>query len=195
MHILLGLGNPGPKYDQTRHNVGYALADRLVEDAGPGSWKSEGKSHTRKLDLGGHPVLVAKPQTYMNLSGEAARALLDFYKVPPARLVVVVDEIYLDLGAIRVRSKGGAAGHNGLKSLIAHCGEDFVRVRIGVGPCPAHMDKADFVLGRFNRSDAKDLEPVFACFRNLVETGVSKGWDRAGSDFNRGAGARGGDPV
>lgn len=189
MHILLGLGNPGSKYDGTRHNVGFALVDRLVEDAGPtaspGSWKSEGKSLTRKLDLGGHPVLVAKPQTYMNLSGEAAQALLHFYKVPAARLAVVVDEIYLDTGAIRIRSKGGAAGHNGLKSLIEHCGEEFTRIRIGVGPCPEHMDKADFVLGRYGSNDRKLLEPVFACFRNLVETGVSKGWDRAGTDYNR----------
>lgn len=190
MHILLGLGNPGPEYDGTRHNVGFALLDRLVEDAGQaGSWKSEGRSHTRKLDLGGHPVLVAKPQTYMNLSGEAARALLQFYKVPPERLIVVVDEIYLDTGAIRIRTKGSAAGHNGLKSLIAHCGEGFVRVRVGVGPCPAHMDKADFVLGRYNRSERELLEPVFACFRDMVETGLSKGWERAGSLFNRGAGA------
>jgi len=190
VHILLGLGNPGPEYEGTRHNVGFALLDRLVEDAGQaGSWKSEGRSHTRKLDLGGHPVLVAKPQTYMNLSGEAARALLQFYKVPPERLAVVVDEIYLDTGAIRIRSKGGAAGHNGLKSLIAHCGEAFTRIRIGVGPCPPHMDKADFVLGRYNKSEAKLLEPVFACFRDMVETGLAKGWDRAGSDFNRGVGA------
>jgi peptidyl-tRNA hydrolase, PTH1 family len=191
VHILLGLGNPGPEYVQTRHNVGFALVDRLVEDARQaGSWKAEGKSHTRKLDLGGHPVLVAKPQTYMNLSGEAARALMQFYKVPPERLVVVVDEIYLDMGAIRIRTKGGSAGHNGLKSLLAHCGEDFVRVRIGVGPCPAHMDKADFVLGRYNKSDSQLLDPVFACFRDLVETGLSKGWEKAGSDFNRGAGAQ-----
>lgn len=182
----MGLGNPGPKYDQTRHNVGFALVDRLVEDARQaGSWKAEGKSLTRKLDLGGHPVLVAKPQTYMNLSGEAAQALLHFYKVPVSKLVVVVDEIYLDTGVVRIRTKGGAAGHNGLKSLIEHCGEDFVRIRIGVGPCPPVMDKADFVLGRYGSNDAKALVPVFNCFLELVETGLSKGWEKAGSDFNR----------
>lgn len=190
MHILLGLGNPGQQYDKTRHNVGFALVDRLVEDARQaGSWKTEAKCLSRKLDLGGHPVLVAKPQTYMNLSGEAARALMNFYKIPSSKVIAVFDEIYLDMGGIRIRTQGGAAGHNGIKSLIEHCGTDFARIRVGVGPCPAHMDKADFVLGRYNVSDGKLLEPVFECFRALVETGLSKGWERAGSDYNRGGGS------
>ncbi|HLP41550.1 MAG TPA: aminoacyl-tRNA hydrolase [Fibrobacteria bacterium] len=186
MHILLGLGNPGPKYEKTRHNVGFALVDRLVEDAGQaGAWKAEGKSLTRRILLRDQPVLVVKPQTFMNLSGEAAQALCHFYKVPATNLVVVVDEIYLDTGVVRIRAKGGAGGHNGLKSLIEHCGEDFVRIRVGVGPCPPMMDKADFVLGRYGSTEADLLDPVFACFKDLVETGVSKGWEKAGSDFNR----------
>lgn len=188
MHILLGLGNPGPKYDETRHNVGFALVDRLVLDAGPaGSWKSECKSLTRKLDLEGQTLLVAKPQTFMNLSGEAARALLHYYKAPLSNLIVVVDEIYLDTGSVRIRAKGGSSGHNGLRNLIEHCGEEFVRIRIGVGPCPAGRDRADFVLGRYGSADAKALAPVFASFKDMVATGLARGWDRAGSDFNQSA--------
>lgn len=185
----MGLGNPGAKYDRTRHNLGFALVDRLVEDAGQaGSWKTEGRSLTRRVELAGRPVLVAKPQTFMNLSGEAAQALLRFYKVPPSNLVVAVDEIYLDLGVVRIRAKGGAGGHNGLRNLIEHCGEDFVRIRIGVGPVPPGADKADFVLGRYGSAEGKALEPVFARFKDMVETGIAKGWDRAGTEFNRAVG-------
>jgi peptidyl-tRNA hydrolase, PTH1 family len=171
VHILLGLGNPGPKYDQTRHNIGFALADRLVEDAGQaGAWKSESKCLTRKITLAGSPLLVAKPQTYMNLSGEAAQALLAFYKVPPQRMVVAVDEVYLDLGTVRIRSQGSAGGHNGMRSLIQHCGDEFVRIRIGVGPCPPGQGHSDFVLKKYGPEESRAFEPVLAQFRTLMET-------------------------
>lgn len=186
MHILLGLGNPGPKYDHSRHNIGFDLVDRLVEDAAPaGSWKSEAKSLTRKLTLAGLPVLVAKPQTFMNLSGEAAQALLAFYKVPPMNLIAVVDEVYLDLGSVRIRSRGGHGGHNGMRSLVEHCGEDFVRIRIGVGPCPQGRDLADFLLQKYGSGEDKAFDPIRSGFKPMVETGLTQGWERAGSDFNR----------
>ena len=189
MHILLGLGNPGPKYDLTRHNIGFALVDRLIDgtlqSSANGVWKSESKSLTRKISLGGITLLVVKPQTFMNLSGEAAQALLSFYKVSPKNLIVVVDDIYLELGAVRIRTQGSHGGHNGLRSLMEHCGDEFTRIRIGVGPLPEHYDKADFVLQKYGSHEIKTLETVLTKSKELIETGLTLGWERAGSLFNR----------
>jgi peptidyl-tRNA hydrolase, PTH1 family len=192
VHILLGLGNPGPKYDRTRHNIGFDFADRVAEDSGQsGTWKTEAKSLTRKVTVGGVSLLIAKPQTFMNLSGEAAQVLLQFYKVSPRNLIVVVDEIYLDLGAVRIRTQGSHGGHNGLRSLMEHCGDEFTRIRIGVGPVPPGHDKADFVLRKYGSEEAKVLDGVLAVSKKLIETGLTLGWERAGSDFNRRSGPPG----
>ena len=185
MHILLGLGNPGPKYERTRHNIGFDFADRVARELGASAWKTESKSLTCRATLAGIPLLIAKPQTFMNLSGEAARALLAFYKVSPRNLIVAVDEIYLDLGAVRIRTKGSAGGHNGLRDLIQHCGEEFTRIRIGVGPYPPEQDRADFVLRKYGREEAEALETVLSSAKGMIETGLTLGWERAGSDFNR----------
>jgi peptidyl-tRNA hydrolase, PTH1 family len=185
VHILLGLGNPGPKYERTRHNIGFEFADRVAEALGAGSWKMESKSLTCRATLAGKPLLIAKPQTFMNLSGEAAQGLLAFYKVSPRNLIVAVDDVYLDLGSIRIRTKGSAGGHNGLKDLIAHCGEEFTRIRIGVGPLPQVYDLSDFVLRKYGADDAKALDAVLAQAKNMIDTGLTLGWERAGSDFNR----------
>jgi peptidyl-tRNA hydrolase, PTH1 family len=191
LHILLGLGNPGPKYDLTRHNIGFALVDRLVESLSQsgadkfGAWKTEAKSLTRRFTLAGLPLLVGKPQTFMNLSGESAQALLAFYKVSIKNLIVVVDDLYLDMGAVRIRTQGGHGGHNGLRDLIEHCGDDFTRVRIGVGPLPPDTDKADFVLRKYGADESKTLETVLSKSKELLETGLTLGWERAGSLFNR----------
>jgi PTH1 family peptidyl-tRNA hydrolase len=190
MWVLVGLGNPGPKYDNTPHNVGFALADRLIQvSAGatplsPGSWKTESKSLTQKITVAGEPLLVVKPQTFMNLSGEAVQSLMAFYKLPPKNVVVVVDDVYLDIGSIRIRMQGGHGGHNGLRNIIEHCGDAFTRIRIGVGPCPI-PDKAAFVLRKYQPEEEKALAPVFAGFPKLVETGLAKGWERAATDFNK----------
>jgi peptidyl-tRNA hydrolase, PTH1 family len=186
VHILLGLGNPGPKYDRTRHNIGFDFADRVAQALSAGSWKTESKSLACRVSLAGKPLLIAKPQTFMNLSGEAARALLAFYKVSPRNLIAVVDDIYLDLGAVRIRTKGSHGGHNGLRNLIEHCGEEFTRIRIGVGPFPAGQDRADFVLRKYGADEAKTLESVLGQAKDMIETGLTLGWERAGSDFNRG---------
>lgn len=182
----MGLGNPGPKYDLTRHNIGFAMAERLMEASGqPGAWKTEPKSLTRRITLGGVPLLIAKPQTFMNLSGEAAQALITFYKVTPKNLIVFVDDIYLETGAVRIRTQGSHGGHNGLRNLMEHCGEDFTRIRIGVGPLPEGHDKADFVLRKYGSEEATILETVLSRSKELVETGLTLGWERAGSLFNR----------
>jgi PTH1 family peptidyl-tRNA hydrolase len=189
VHILLGLGNPGPKYDRTRHNIGFDFADRVAGESGSGApsgaWKTEAKSLTRKITLAGLPLLIAKPQTFMNLSGEAAQALMAFYKVSPRNLIVVVDDIYLDIGAIRIRTQGSHGGHNGLRNLMEHCGDTFTRIRIGVGPFPPEQDRANFVLRKYGTDETNVLETVLAKAKSIIEAGLTLGWERAGSDFNR----------
>jgi PTH1 family peptidyl-tRNA hydrolase len=179
VHILLGLGNPGPKYDRTRHNVGFDFADRVAKDLGAASWKTESRSLTCRTTLAGLPLLIAKPQTFMNLSGEAAQALLAFYKVSPRNLIVVVDDIYLDLGAVRIRTQGSHGGHNGLRNLMEHCGDEFARIRIGVGPYPPGQDRADFVLRKYGQEETKVLESVLDKAKAIIETGLTRGWERA----------------
>ncbi|MDB5106656.1 MAG: peptidyl-tRNA hydrolase [Fibrobacteres bacterium] len=191
MHILLGLGNPGPKYDRTRHNIGFDFADQVAADSGQaGTWKTEAKSLTRKVTVAGLSLLIAKPQTFMNLSGEAAQVLLQFYKVNPRNLIVVVDDIYLDLGAVRIRTQGSHGGHNGLRNIMEHCGDAFTRLRIGVGPVPPEHDKADFVLRKYGTEEASVLDKVLSQAKPIIETGLSLGWERAGSDFNRRGGPK-----
>jgi PTH1 family peptidyl-tRNA hydrolase len=195
MALLVGLGNPGPKYDATRHNIGFALADSVAGSLGGSSsgadWRTQGKSLLCKVapgstaSFGSSPLLIAKPQTFMNLSGEAVQALMAFYKIPPAEVVVVTDDVTLPLGSIRVRSSGGHGGHNGLRNIIEHLGEGFPRIRVGVGLCPPGRDLAAFVLARMTAAEQEALQPVFADFPKLLETGLTKGWEMAATRFNR----------
>jgi len=186
MPLLVGLGNPGPKYDHTRHNVGFALADAAAKAAGAqDGWKVWGAALLCKAALGPLSLLIAKPQTFMNLSGEAVQALLTFYKIPPSDLVVVADDVTLPIGSIRIRAEGGHGGHNGLRDIIGRIGEGFPRIRIGVGPCPPNRDLSSFVLGRIESSEQEQLSPIFGDFPGLVELGFTKGWDLAASRFNR----------
>jgi PTH1 family peptidyl-tRNA hydrolase len=185
MPLLVGLGNPGPKYQDTRHNVGFALVDALVETREPGAWKAWGKSLLCRLSLGGQSLIAAKPQTFMNLSGEAVQALLAFHKLPATDMVVVADDAELPVGSIRIRSQGGHGGHNGLRNIVEHLGENFPRIRIGVGPRPAGWDLADFVLGKFGPPDREALKPAFEEFSGMVELGFAQGWERAASKFNK----------
>ncbi len=186
MPLLVGLGNPGPKYDDTRHNIGFALIDAYVRNAGVSEdWKTRGKSLIVKTSLDGSPLWIAKPQTFMNLSGEAVQALLAFYKIAPAEMAVVADDVTLPAGSLRLRAQGGHGGHNGLRDIIHRVGEDFPRIRVGVGPCPAGRDLADFVLGKIGATEREALQPVFADFSEVVATGFARGWDYAGSRFNR----------
>lgn len=191
MALLVGLGNPGPKYDATRHNVGFALADSMARALEAADWKTQGKALLCKAPPGPRapqglsPLLIAKPQTFMNLSGEAVQSLMAFYKIPPADVVVVTDDVTLPLGSIRIRASGGHGGHNGLRNIIEHIGEEFPRIRIGVGLCPPERDLANFVLARLSATEQKLLVPVIADFPTLLETGLTKGWDAAANRFNR----------
>jgi peptidyl-tRNA hydrolase, PTH1 family len=150
--LIVGLGNPGKKYDGTRHNIGFACVDAFVKASEFDGWieKKDLKCHMTSGRLGDTQVIVIKPTTFMNLSGEAAQAVAHFYKIPAERVLAVYDELDIPFGQIRLRTGGGSAGHNGVKSLVEHLGETFGRVRIGIGPKePEQIDSADFVLGTF----------------------------------------------
>ncbi len=156
-YIVAGLGNPGAKYEMTRHNVGFLAIDMLAMKQNKEIKRLKFHALTYDAEIEGKKCLLMKPQTFMNNSGEAISEAARFYKIPPQNVIVLSDDISLDVGKIRIRRKGSAGGHNGLKSIIAHLGsEDFPRVKIGVGKKPnAYVDLADWVLGRF----PKELEP------------------------------------
>jgi peptidyl-tRNA hydrolase, PTH1 family len=160
MRAILGLGNPGAAYAGNRHNVGFMALDRLAERANIGPFRSRFQGMAAEGSVGGERVLLLKPMTFMNESGRAARQALDFYKIPPENMIVLYDELDLAPGKLRVKQGGGAAGHNGIRSLINHCGADFWRVRIGIGH-PGRPERVHgYVLGDFAKSDRDWLEPM-----------------------------------
>ena len=163
MYLIAGLGNPGREYENTRHNAGFASIDRLAE-------KNHISIDMKKFQalcgtgyIGGQKVLLLKPQTYMNLSGESLRAACDFFKIDPEQeLIVIYDDISLEPGQLRVRKKGSAGGHNGMKNIIAHLGtQDFPRIRVGVGEKPQGWDLADYVLGHFSKEEQQVMQESF----------------------------------
>ena len=184
--LLVFLGNPGPKYDCTRHNAGFMAGDALAKKLGVSINKLRFKALTASAEINGEKVLLMKPQTFMNLSGEAVGEAARFYKVPPERVLVVSDEISLPLGKLRVRPKGSAGGHNGLKSIIAHLGSDaFPRIRLGVG-APPHpdYDMADWVLSVFRNQDLEDMLSASDRAAEAVITYITDGPERAMNRFN-----------
>ncbi len=184
--LLVFLGNPGPKYDCTRHNAGFMAGDALAKKLGVSINKLRFKALTASAEINGEKVLLMKPQTFMNLSGEAVGEAARFYKVPPERVLVVSDEISLPLGKLRVRPKGSAGGHNGLKSIIAHLGSDaFPRIRLGVG-APPHpdYDMADWVLSVFRNQDLEDMRAAADRAGEAVISYITDGPERAMNRFN-----------
>ena len=184
--LVVFLGNPGPKYDCTRHNAGFMAGDALAKKLGVGISRLRFKALTAACEINGEKVLLMKPQTYMNLSGEAVGEAARFYKIPPEHVLVVSDEISLPLGKLRVRPKGSAGGHNGLKSIIASLGSDaFPRIRIGVG-APPHpdYDMADWVLSVFRNQDLEDMLQAAARAAEAVVCYISDGPERAMNRYN-----------
>ena len=155
MFIIAGLGNPGKEYVNTRHNVGWSALDVFASKYGIRVEEEKFKALTGKGVVNGQKVILVKPLTYMNLSGEALRAVCDYYKIDPeTELIVLYDDIALPVGALRVRPKGSAGGHNGIKNIIQHLGSEvFPRIRVGVGEKPSRMDLADYVLGHFSKEE------------------------------------------
>ena len=184
--LLVCLGNPGDQYENTRHNVGFMVADELAERAKAPIQKLKFKALTNTLTISGEKVLVMKPITYMNLSGEAARPAADFYKIPADPVLVVSDDTALAVGKLRIRKGGSAGGHNGLKSLIQHLGTDqFPRVRVGVGEKPhPDYDMADWVLGKFVGEDKKAIDGAVKRAADAVECLIAEGCDKAMNRFN-----------
>ncbi len=169
MFLIVGLGNPGVEYTATRHNIGFDMITYLSDKYNIPVNSREGKALVGKGILAGEKVMLAQPQTYMNLSGESVRALMDYYKIDIEDLLVIYDDISLDVGQIRMRGKGSAGGHNGIKSIIQHTGtQEFARIKIGVGQKPEGGDLVKHVLGRFSREEDGMFRDVFA----LAEEGL-----------------------
>lgn len=186
MVIIAGLGNPTKEYENTRHNIGFMAVDALADKYDIRVMDCRRRALLGKGMIGGTKVVLVKPLTYMNLSGEAIRAVVDYYKVDAAsELIVIYDDISLDVGQLRIRKKGSAGGHNGIKNIIANLGDDtFLRIKIGVGEKPKGYDLADYVLGHFNREEqeimAESLEKVDGAVSLMLEGGV----DMAMNQYN-----------
>lgn len=184
--LLVGLGNPGSKYESTRHNMGFLAVDKLAEVEHFKFSKLRFKAWTATAELGGEKVLVMKPQTYMNLSGEAVGEAARFYKIPPEHVLVISDDISLPLGKLRIRGGGSAGGHNGLKNIIAHLGSDrFPRIKVGVGmPENADYDIADWVTGRPMGAEQKPLMEALDKAVAAVPVVIRDGVEKAQNKFN-----------
>ena len=184
--LVVGLGNPGDQYEHTRHNVGFDVVDELGERTGKAIQRLKYKALTATMELGGEKVLVMKPVTYMNLSGEAVREAAQFYKIPPERILVISDDVSLSVGKLRLRKNGSAGGHNGLKNIIAQLGSDqFPRLKIGVGEKPhPDYDLADWVLGKFQGEDRKVMDEAVKRAADAVECILAKGIPEAMNRYN-----------
>lgn len=187
MYIIVGLGNPGKDYQNTRHNIGFDVIDALAEVAGISVIEKKHKAIIGKGVLDGQKVILVKPQTYMNLSGESVRDIIDYYKVDEEQeLIVVSDDTSLDVGMIRVRKKGSAGGHNGLKNIILHLGHDtFMRVKMGVGEKPKGYDLADYVLGHFTQNERKVMDQAAKTATEAIRMMVAGEVDKAMNAFNK----------
>ena len=184
--LIVGLGNTGPQYEHTRHNVGFDAVDALADRLDIPVQRLKFRALTNTATLAGEKVLLMKPTTFMNLSGEAVAPAADFYKVPPDHIIVLSDEVALEPGKLRIRKSGSAGGHNGLKNIIAHLHtEDFPRIRIGVGQKPhPDYDMADWVLGKPQGEDRKAIDEAIKRCAQAVECYIKEGPDRAMSKFN-----------
>ncbi len=183
--IVAFLGNPGSKYEMTRHNAGFLVSDAFADAHGVKLDRSKHHALTAVCDVGGQKALLMKPQTFMNLSGDAVSDAMRFYKIPLDHVAVVSDDIHLDLGRLRLRPSGSAGGHNGLRDIIAKCGgESFPRVRVGVGAVPPGWDQADWVLSVFRNQDAEDILRAASRAAQALECLMARGVDEAMNRFN-----------
>ncbi len=187
MVIIAGLGNPTKEYEHTRHNVGFDTIDCIADQYGISINEKKHRALVGKGMIEGQKVILLKPQTFMNLSGESIRAAVDFYKVDEKEeLIVIYDDISLPPGQLRIRKKGSAGGHNGIKNIIAHLGHDtFMRIKVGVGEKPAGYDLADYVLGHFSKEDRAIMDDAFKEAAEAVKMMITDGPDAAMNAFNK----------
>jgi len=186
MKVIVGLGNPDRKYHGTRHNIGFQAIDYLADKYRISVDTKKQKGLIGKGMIDGQKVLMVKPQTYMNLSGECLRQIMDFYKLEPEDFIIIYDDINLDVGQLRIRKKGSAGGHNGIKSIISHLGsQDFPRIRIGVGEKPKEYDLVDYVLGHFSKEELKIYDEIMPNVAGAVELMVWDDIDQAMNQYNK----------
>ena len=185
MKAIIGLGNPGMKYAGTRHNIGFDAVTAIADKYNLSINNKKFKGVYADGHIAGEKVLLVQPQTFMNLSGECVREVADFYKLNPDEIIIICDDINLDVGRLRIRKKGSAGGHNGLKNIIAHLGtEEFPRIRVGVGEKTEGWDLADYVLARFDKDSEPVIREALANVVGAVETWISEGIDAAMNRFN-----------
>lgn len=187
MYIIVGLGNPGKQYEHTRHNVGFDTIDVLAERYHISVDAKKHKALYGKGLIEGNKVILAKPQTYMNLSGESVRELIDFYKIDETEeLIVIYDDISLDPGQLRLRAKGSAGGHNGIKNIIAHLGgQEFKRVKVGVGEKPKGYDLADYVLSRFPKEEREKVDAALERAADAAVKIITEDMAAAMNEYNK----------
>ncbi len=189
MKAIVGLGNPGPQYKGTRHNVGFDVVDELARRASVSFESAPAEALVAKWRRADEAVLLVKPLTFMNLSGQAVGELSRYFKIDVADLLIVVDEVHLPLGRLRARTRGSAGGHNGLKSIIAHLGDEFSRVRVGVGRGGDQRNLADHVLSRFEKDEGAEVARMTARAADAAEMFIASGIEAVMNAFN------GGDPA
>lgn len=186
MKLIVGLGNPSKEYEGTRHNIGFMAIDSISEEYHIAVDTLKHKALIGKGAIEGQKVILAKPVTYMNLSGEAVRAIADYYKIPAEDIIIIYDDTTLDVGRMRIRKKGSAGGHNGIKSIIAHLGTtEFPRIKVGIGAKKEGQDLAEHVLGRFSKEDRETLKEVL---ENVKKAAGLMLWDdieEAMNQYNR----------
>ena len=187
MFIIAGLGNPTLQYEGTRHNVGFDVIDMLADRYNISVDGRKGRALIGKGMIGGQKVLLVKPQTYMNLSGESLRELVNYYKIDEEHeLLVIYDDISLDVGQLRIRKKGSAGGHNGIKSIISHLGTNvFPRIKVGVGEKPSGYDLADYVLGHFSKDDRAKMQEGYIRAMHAAEMLVAGDVEQAMNEYNK----------
>ena len=186
MRLIVGLGNPGPEYEWTPHNMGFLAIDGIAERAGIRVTRPEAKSYVGRGKVGGQEVILAKPQTMMNLSGVAVRMLLEKYECDPAEMIVLTDEVDLPWGMLRIRERGSAGTHNGLKSIVSALGSgEFIRVRLGIRPEKIWGELRDYVLSKLSRADREIAGQMVTEAADAVELIFTEGVDKAMSKFNR----------
>ena len=187
MYIIVGLGNPKKEYDNTRHNIGFDVIDALADANRIGVTEKKHKALIGKGMIAGQKVVLAKPQTFMNLSGESVRELTDYYKADETtELIVISDDSSLDVGQLRIRKKGSAGGHNGLKNIILHLGHDsFQRIKMGVGEKPKNYDLADYVLGHFSKEERPVMDESVKDACKAIEMMINDDTDGAMNIFNK----------
>lgn len=187
MYIIVGLGNPDKQYEGTRHNAGFDVIDHLAEKYNISVDTKKHRAYIGKGVIEGQKVILAKPQTYMNLSGESVFSMTDYYKIAPEEeLLVIYDDISLDVGQLRIRKKGSAGGHNGIKNIIAHLGTmDFPRIKVGVGEKPKGYDLADYVLGKFSKGERELMEEGYQNAVEAVAAIVQGNIEQAMNQYNK----------